>query len=156
MKCHKVDLYRGVCDLHSSQVRADLFSTVPVEEVWGIGGASAAKLAKIGVQTPGALAALDPDNARALMTVTGSRTVYAMSGISCMPLEMMGPTGNGIAVTRSFGASVTSWREMREAVASYATRGVEEMRRYKVATENIFVFMHTSSFNNDLFAHAAT
>ncbi|GEM_PF-1869002 len=70
MKCHKVDLYRGVCDLHSSQVRADLFSTVPVEEVWGIGGASAAKLAKIGVQTPGALAALDPDNARALMTVT--------------------------------------------------------------------------------------
>ena len=38
MKCHKVDLYRGVCDLHSSQVRADLFSTVPVEEVWGSAG----------------------------------------------------------------------------------------------------------------------
>jgi len=42
--------YLGVCDLRSSQVRAELLSTVPVDEVWGIGAASAAKLAKIGVQ----------------------------------------------------------------------------------------------------------
>ena len=40
---------------------------------------------------------------------------------------------------------------MREAIASYATRAAEKMRRYKVAAENIFVFMHTSTFNNDPF-----
>ncbi len=143
--------YRGVCDLRSSQVRADLLSTVPVDEVWGIGAASAAKLAKIGVQTAADLAALDPDNARALMTVTGSRTVYELRGVSCMPLELMEPTRKGIAVTRSFGAPVTSWREMSEAIASYATRAAEKMRRYKVAAENIFIFMHTNTFNNDPF-----
>ena len=44
---------------------------MPVDEVWGIGAASAAKLARIGVQTAADLAALDPDNARALMNVTG-------------------------------------------------------------------------------------
>ncbi len=143
--------YRGVCDLRSSRVRADLLSTVPVDEVWGIGSASAAKLAKIGVQTAADLAALDPDNARALMTVTGGRTVYELRGISCLPLELMEPTRKGIAVTRSFGTSVTSWREMREAIASYSTRAAEKMRRYKVAAENIFVFMHTNTFNNDPF-----
>ena len=143
--------YRGVCDLRSSQVRADLLSTVPVNEVWGIGAASAAKLAMIGVQTAADLAALDPDNARALMTVTGGRTVYELRGISCLPLELMVPTRKGIAVTRSFGAPVTSWREMREAIASYATRAAEKMRRYKVAAENIFIFMHTNTFNNDPF-----
>ena len=78
--------YRGVCDLRSSQVRAELLSTVPVDEVWRIGAASAAKLLKIGVQTAADLAALDPDNARALMTVTGGRTVYELRGISCLPL----------------------------------------------------------------------
>lgn len=57
----------------------------------------------------------------------------------------------GIAVTRSFGAPVTSWQPMREAIASYATRAAEKMRRYKVAAEDIFVFMHTSTFNNDPF-----
>ncbi len=143
--------YHGVCDLRSSQVRADLLSTVPVDEVWGIGAASAAKLARIGVQTAADLAALDPDNARALMTVTGGRTVYELRGISCLPLELMEPTRKGIAVTRSFGAPVTSWWEMREAIASYSTRAAEKMRRYKVAAENIFVFMHTNTFNNDPF-----
>jgi DNA polymerase V len=143
--------YRGVCDLRSSRVRAELLSTVPVDEVWGIGSASAAKLARIGVQTAADLAALDPDNARALLTVTGGRTVYELRGISCMPLELMEPTRKGIAVTRSFGAPVTSWQEMHEAIASYATRATEKMRRYKVAAENIFVFMHTNTFNNDPF-----
>ena len=143
--------YRGVCDLRSNQVRAELLSTVPVDEVWGIGVASAAKLAKIGVQTAADLAALDPDNARALMTVTGGRTVYELRGISCLPLELMEPTRKGIAVTRSFGTPVTSWQQMREAIASYATRAAEKMRRYKVAAENIFVFMHTNTFNNDPF-----
>ena len=143
--------YPGVCDLRSASVRAELLSTVPVDEVWGIGGASAAKLAKLGVQTAADLAALNPDNARALMTVTGGRTVYELRGISCLPLELMEPIRKGIPVTRSFGAPVTSWQPMREAIASYATRAAEKMRRYKVAAENIFVFIHTSTFNNDPF-----
>ena len=143
--------YAGVCDLRSSQVRAELLPTVPVDEVWGIGGASAAKLAKLGIQTAANLATLNPDDARALMTVTGGRTVYELRGISCLPLELMEPTRKGIAVTRSFGAPVTAWEPMREAIASYATRAAEKMRRYRVAAENIFVFMHTNTFNNDPF-----
>jgi DNA polymerase V len=129
-------------------VRAELLCTVPVNEVWGIGAASAAKLAKIGLETA---ADLNPDDARALMTVTGARTIYELRGISCLPLELMEPTRKGIAVMRSFSAPVTSWPEMREAIASYATRAAEMMRRYKVAAENIFVFVHTSTFNNDPF-----
>ncbi len=143
--------YVGVCDLRSESVRRELLPTVPVEEVWGIGGASAAKLAKLGIQTAADLAALEPDDARALMTVTGGRTVYELRGISCMPLELVEPTRKGIAVTRSFGHPVTTWLEMREALASYATRAAEKMRRYKVAADNLFVFMHTNAFNDDPF-----
>ena len=143
--------YRGVCDLRSPLLRAELLPTVPVDEVWGIGGASAAKLARLGVHTAADLAAVNPDDARALMTVTGGRTVYELRGTSCLSLELMDPTRKGIAVTRSFGAAVTSWEPMREAIASYAARAAEKMRRYKVAAENIFIFMHTSTFNNDPF-----
>lgn len=143
--------FAGVCDLRSAAVRSELLPTVPVEEVWGIGGASAAKLSKLGIQTAADLAALEPDDARALMTVTGGRTVYELRGISCMPLELVEPTRKGIAVTRSFGKPVTEWSEMREALASYATRAAEKMRRYKVAADNLFVFMHTNTFNNDPF-----
>ena len=143
--------YRGVCDLRSACVRAELLPTVPVDEVWGIGSVSAAKLANIGIQTAADLAELGQDNARALMTVTGGRTVHELRGVSCLPLELMEPTRKGIAVTRSFGTPVTSWQPMREAMASYATRAAEKMRHYKVAAENIYVFMHTNTFNNDPF-----
>ena len=68
-----------------------------------------------------------------------------------MSLELMEPTRKGIAVTRSFGTSVTSWLEMREALASYATRAAEKMRRYKVVADNLFVLMHTNTLNNDPF-----
>ena len=40
---------------------------------------------------------------------------------------------------------------MREAIASYATRAAKKMRCYKVAADNLFVFMHTNTFNNDPF-----
>lgn len=140
-----------MCDLPLALDRAGLLPTVPVEEVWGIGGASAAKLAKLGIQTAADLAALEPDDARALMTITGGRTAYELRGISCMLLELVEPTRKGIAVTRSFGNPVTTWLEMREALASYATRAAEKMRRYKVAADNLFVFMHTNTFNHDPF-----
>jgi DNA polymerase V len=35
--------------------------------------------------------------------------------------------------------------------ASYVMRAAEKMRRYKVAADNLFVFMHTNTFNNDPF-----
>ena len=85
------------------------------------------------------------------MTVASGRTVYELHGISCMPLELVEPTRKGIAVTRSFSSPVTIWLEMREVLASYATRAAEKMRRYKVAADNLFVFMHTNTFNNDPF-----
>jgi DNA polymerase V len=40
---------------------------------------------------------------------------------------------------------------MRQAIASYATCAAEKMRRFKVAAENSFVFMHSSTFNHDPF-----
>lgn len=36
--------YHGICNLRLIHVRAEVLPTVQVEEVWGIGGAAAAKL----------------------------------------------------------------------------------------------------------------
>lgn len=112
------------------------------------GSASAAKLEKLGVTTAAELAALEPDQARSLLTVTGGRVVYELRGISCLPLELLEPTRKEMAVTRSFRNPVTSWKEMRDAVASYATRAAEKMRRYEVAAVHLFIFMHTSAFRD--------
>jgi DNA polymerase V len=138
--------FRGVCDLRAEPVRAELLSSVPVEEVWGIGAASTAKLQKLGVATAADLAALEPEQARSLLTVTGGRVVYELRGISCLPLDLLEPTRKGIAVTRSFGNPIFTWQSMSEAIASYATRAAEKMRRHKVEAAHLLVFIQTSPF----------
>ena len=139
--------FRGVCDLRLAETRAEHLRTVPVDEVWGVGGASAAKLAKLGVTTAAGLATLPPEDARALLTVTGGRVVYELGGVSCLPLELLEPTRKGIAVTRSFGTPVVDLESMTEAVATYAARAAEKMRRHGVRAVHLCVFMHTSRFS---------
>ena len=145
----KRPVYGGVCDLRAAERRAEVLPTIPVAEVWGVGSASAAKLARLGVTTAAELAALEPQLARRLMTVTGERTVMELRGTSCMPLELVEPVRKGIAVTRSFGVPVLVWGAMSEAVASYAMRAAEKLRRHKVSTSHLSVFMHTSAHNSN-------
>ncbi len=141
--------FRGVCDLREEKVRAELMPTVPVDEVWGIGSASAGKIERLGVRSAADLAALDAELARKMMTVVGGRIVYELRGVSCLPLEELEPTRKGIAVTRSFGVPVLAWERMSEAVVSYAARAGEKLRRHGVAASHLSVFMHTSPFNGD-------
>ena len=136
----------GVCDLTNPDVRDAILARVPIAEVWGIGRRSAEKLERLSVHTAADLRDLDPRLARQVLTVTGERLVYELRGIACMPLDLAPSPRRTIAVTRSFGQSVTVWDEMREAVATYATRAAEKLRAEKLATEAVQVFCHTSPF----------
>lgn len=150
--------YQGVCDLRDPSVRAAALSTIPVGEVWGVGRRSVEKLETVGVTTAGDLAALDPRIARRLLSVVGERTVYELRGVSCLSLEEVAPDRKGTAVTRSFGQPVTSWDEMREAIAAFAVRAAEKLRAGGLAAEHIQVFCHTSPFRQDepRYGNAAT
>lgn len=139
--------YGGVCDLRDAQIRSEILPTVPIEEVWGIGSASAAKLTMHGITTAADLAAMEPEWARNLLTVVGGRVAYELRGVSCLPLELVEPPRKGIAVTRSFGEPVTTWQSMSEAVVTYATRAAAKLRRHGVLAAHMTVFMHTSAFS---------
>ena len=51
-----------------------------------------------------------------------------------------------IMVSRSFGKLVTARQEMQEAVASYAARAAEKMRRQNLAASRLMVFVQTNPF----------
>ena len=145
----------GVCDLTNDHDRAAWLDRIEVGEVWGIGAASERKLLSIGVETAGDLSRLDRRLARQLMGVVGERTAFELQGISCLALETIAPQRKGCAVTRSFGQPVTDLAGMLEAVSSYATRAGEKLRRHRLETTHLLVFMHTSRFNERDPAHSA-
>ncbi|QPC95820.1 DUF4113 domain-containing protein [Mesorhizobium sp. INR15] len=119
----------------------------------GVGAAAAAKLKAIRVETVGQLRALEPKRGRQLLTVVGERMIHELNGISCLALESLPAGQKGIAVTRSFGRPVTSLVEMQQAVAAYATRAAEKLRRHGLCAVQGLVFMHTNKFNGDTWSH---
>lgn len=139
----------GVCDLSCPDVRADLFPQLALGEVWGMGSASIEKLAGQGVRSVAEFAALPHDGVRKLLTVTGQRTHAELNGVACFPFAVHPQPRKSLAVTRSFGQAVTTWDDMREAVAAYTARAGEKLRRHGLRAAAMQVFMHTNRFNND-------
>lgn len=138
----------GVCDLTSGEARDRLLPFLAIEDVWGVGRASVAKLEAVGVHNAADLRAMDPRLARSLLTVVGERLVRELNGVRCQELEFTAPVRKGITVTRSFAQPVTTLNAMLEAIASYASRAGEKLRRHGVVAPHISVFFHTSRFSD--------
>lgn len=136
----------GVCDLTKNERRARLLAEMPVGEVWGIGPAYAARLAKVGISTAAELRDADPRLVRRELTVVGARIAAELGGQDCLPMELAPVAPKGCAVTRSFGQPVTEFNDARAAVVSFATRAAEKLRRVRMAASCIAVFLHTSPF----------
>ena len=148
--------FEGVCDLTDPALRAAVLSTMAVEDVWGVGPASAAKLQRLGVRTAADLRDLDPRRARQVLTVVGERIVYELRGMPCLSWEEAPAGRKGCAVTRSFGQPLTSLADISEAVAGFAFRLGEKLRRSRMAAPRLTVFMHTNPFASSGQPHSAS
>ena len=144
----KVPDLEGVCDLTDPAAYDHWLCRISVEEVWGIGRASLAKLEAMGVDSVADLRDLDPRPVRKAMTMVGERIIHELRGLSCLPLELMPAQRKGCAVTRSFSSRVTEREVIEQAVAAHATRLGEKLRRGGLGTTHVSVFYHTSTHDH--------
>ncbi|MBD7942468.1 Y-family DNA polymerase [Brevundimonas guildfordensis] len=143
----------GVSDFSDLDVRREAFATMPINEIWGIGRASQAKLNNFGIFTVEQFAALTSASVRKLMTVTGQRTHAELNGVSCLPLALAPSQRQTVAVTRMFGRLVETWEDMREALAAHASRAAEKCRNHGLVANAMVVFFHTHPHNGDPWYH---
>jgi DNA polymerase V len=139
----------GVCDFADEAVRKRAYPTIGLGDVWGLGPASVNKLKRRGIESVADFVALPNDEVRELLTVVGARTHAELMGTLCFPFAVAPSTRKSLAVTRSFGRPVTNWIEMEQAIASYATRAAEKLRRHKLVASAMQVFVRTNEFNSD-------
>jgi DNA polymerase V len=137
----------GVGDLTSPALRSLLLSRLPVSAVWGIGPASTRKLCARGITTVAGLRDLDVSRARSLLSVVGARIVLELRGTPCLPLELLPPPQQALAVTRSFGERVATLDGLKEAIAAFATVAAAKLRRKGLLAGELTVFIHTSAFS---------
>lgn len=138
----------GVVSLADPKDRAQCFQKTEIGEVWGIGPAAQAKLTRHGVRSIAEFIALPDDIVRSLLSVTGLRTKWELSGIPCQALSVSRAERKSIAVTRSFGRPVTELDEVRQAIASFASRAAEKLRRHGLVASAMQVFLMTNRFSN--------
>lgn len=136
-------------DLSGGEARDALYPTIELRDVWGMGRASVEKLARLGAHSVADFVALPSEVVRDALTVTGQRTHAELRGISCHAFGDMPAARKSIACTRSFGHAVTEWEEMREAVATYAARAADKLRRFGMLAGAMQVFLRTNEFNSD-------
>lgn len=139
----------GVCDFSNAETRQRAYQSIALGDVWGVGRASVAKLKKQNVETVADFVAMPNDQVRDLLTVVGAKTQAELLGRVCFPFNDAPATRKSLAVTRSFGRPVLTWTEMEQALASYAVRAAEKLRRHRLVANAMQVFMRTNEFNND-------
>lgn len=93
---------------------------------------------------------------RAKAGVVGLRLQLELQGISCLPLEQQPADKQETCVSHSFSRPVTTEEELRQAIASYVSRGAEKLRRQRQRAGRLTVFARTSPFAPGFYSQAAS
>ena len=138
----------GVCNLDDLEPAelSELFTSIEVGEVWGVGYRSVKTLTALGITTVEQLKTADAKIIRKHFTVVMERTVTELNGISCLEMEEISPDKQQIISSRSFGRLVTALDELEASVASHVARGVEKLRGQHSTAALLTVFIQTNPF----------
>lgn len=136
----KKDRTRGVFDMSFPAVREAVLKDFPVEDVWGIGSRTAAKLRALGVYTAAEFCAMDAVIIRRKFGVVGERMLWELRGVSCLPLEEAAAK-KSITCSRSFGKAVTEEADLAEALATYANTACIKLRQQDSCAKALCAFV---------------
>lgn len=142
----KNPLFDGVADLRDPVLRTWVMDRFPAADVWGVGRATAVKLAELGITTAGQIRDMQMKQARGLGTVVLERLVAELQGVPASAVEVVQPRRRGMAVTRSFGTPVLDLDTLMGAVTQYAMRAGEKLRQHGLVAGQLTVFFHTNRF----------
>lgn len=141
--------FGGVADLRDERLRQDVMRAFPVGDVWGVGKATAMKLAALGVTTAAGLRDMPLKQARGVGTVVLERLVAELRGVPADAVEAVEPQRKGMAVTRSFGTPVTDFDALMGALSQYALRAGEKLRNHGLVAGRLTAFFHTNKHKPD-------
>lgn len=136
----------GVLDVGSLPDIDRCLADLTVREVWGIGHALTDRLAVLGIHTVRDLKYANQNKIKKILHTPGLRTVLELSGLSCLPLEDADQPCKSVICSRSFSREVTNFAELRQAVATFAARAAEKLRKERRTATLLQVFVETNRF----------
>lgn len=134
----------------------EILQKVVVGDLWGIGRQYQKWLAELEIETALQFRNMDQAMVRKKMGVVGVRLLMEIQGFSCIPLEQLASPKKETCVSRSFGKPISELEELQEAIAAYASRAAEKLRKQGQIAEAMIVFARTSPFKANYYRQSVT
>ena len=147
--CKQSPQLRGGCDMHRPQDIDKVLRKFPIEDVWGVGRKSCAKLLSMGVKTAWDYTQLPENAVRKLLALPGVRTWRELRGEPCIEFEDGFEAKQSICVSRSFAHEITDVEELAEQIANFASSMAEKLRQQRSVACEMAVFAYTNRFKDN-------
>jgi DNA polymerase V len=138
--------FGSVCDFNALAEKEldDLFATIAVGEVWGVGKRSVDKLNEMGIHSVLDLKRTPAKRLREKFSVVQERIVEELNGVACLELDDMVPDKQQIICSRSFGTLTSLLPDLEQAVVAYVSRAAEKLRQQHSLASGIQVYIRTN------------
>ena len=148
--CKQYPKLKGGCYMHRPQDIEKVLRKFPIEDVWGIGRRSSAKLHARYIKTAYDFTQLPEAAVQNMMGITGVRTWKELHGIPCIEFEDGFESKQSICVSRSFSTEIYDLKELQEQIANFASSMAEKLRKQHSVTSEMAVFAYTNRFKENL------
>jgi DNA polymerase V len=122
----------------------------PVQAIWGIGRRLSRRYEENNIYHADQLARSEEKWLLQKFSLPGLRTAKELKGIPCIHRDDLGSARKGILCSRSFGRSVTSLLELKEAIAVYVSQAAVKLRAQKTLAQHLYVFIDAPSKNEQV------
>ena len=147
--CKQYPKLRGGCYMHRPQDIEKVLRKFPVEDVWGIGRRTSAKLHAMGVKTAWDYVQLPEHAVSRMFGVVGLRTWRELHGQPCIEFEDGFEAKQSICVSRSFATEIKDVEELSEQIANFASSMAEKLRQQRSVVSEMAVFAYTNRFKEN-------
>ena len=125
--------------------REELTAALPTDEIWGIAGRLAKRLAAQNIHSIADLAAADPVKIRKRFNVVLMRVVLELQGTPAIVLDDGREVKDQLIFSRSFSTPVTDEKTMHQVLSMYAQRAAVRLERHHKMTKVVTAFAGTSA-----------
>ena len=147
--CKQYPKLRGGCYMHRPQDIEKVLRKFPVEDVWGIGRRTTAKLRTMGVKTAWDFVQLPEHAVSHMFGLVGLRTWRELQGQPCIEFEDGFEAKQSICVSRSFATEITDVEDLSEQIANFASSMAEKLRQQRSVVSEMAVFAYTNRFKEN-------
>lgn len=141
--------YSGLCMMDTSEKMYKALNLTPIDDVWGIGRRSAAKLKEKNVHTALDFISRPRGWVRDNFHVNGLRTWEELQGRICLEVERE-ERRKSICTSRSFADMIEDERDLVLRVSDFAAMCARKLRQDDSVANEVTTFMYTNRFRDDL------